>query len=89
MDLMRKLIVFNIISLDGYHTGPGNNVMIMPMGGVFDAYTIERLRAAETTLLGRVSFEMLNSFWPNIANDPSPLTDCTRSAGSCTHCGCT
>jgi dihydrofolate reductase len=69
---MRKIIVFNIISLDGYHTGPGNNVMVMPMGGVFDAYTIERLRAAETVLLGRVTYEMFRGFWPSVADDPSP-----------------
>ncbi len=69
---MRKIIVFNIISLDGYHTGPGNNVMVMPMGGVFDAYTIERLHAAETVLLGRVTYQMFRSFWPSVADDPSP-----------------
>jgi dihydrofolate reductase len=70
--IMRKIIVFNIISLDGYHTGPGNNVMVMPMGGFFDTYTIERLQAAETTLLGRVTYEMFRGFWPGIADDPSP-----------------
>jgi hypothetical protein len=44
---MRKLIVFHIISLDGYYTGPGNNVMVLPMGGVFDASTSERLHVNE------------------------------------------
>jgi hypothetical protein len=69
---MRKLIVFNIISLDGYYTGPVNNVMVMPMGGVFDAYTIERLHVAETVLLGRVTYEMFRSFWASVADDLSP-----------------
>jgi hypothetical protein len=27
---MRKLIVTNIISLDGYYDGPGGNVMVLP-----------------------------------------------------------
>ena len=38
---MRKIIVFNLISLDGYHTGPDNDVSVMypMMGGVFNAYT--------------------------------------------------
>lgn len=27
---MRKLIVCNIVSLDGYYEGPGNNVMALP-----------------------------------------------------------
>ena len=28
---MRKLVVCNIMSLDGYYTGPGDDVMVMPM----------------------------------------------------------
>jgi dihydrofolate reductase len=70
---MRKIIVFNIISLDGYHTGPDNDVSVMfpMMGGVFDLYSAERLRAADMTLVGRVSFELFNSFWPEVAKDPT------------------
>jgi dihydrofolate reductase len=69
---MRKLIVCNIMSLDGYYTGPGNNVMVMPMDEAFDAYNAERLRSADTLLLGRVSYDGFRSFWPSVADDPSP-----------------
>ncbi len=70
---MRKIIVFNVVSLDGYHTGPDHDVSVMfpMMGGVFDLYSAERLRTADTTLLGRVSFELFNSFWPEVAKDPT------------------
>ncbi|GHP00517.1 pyrimidine reductase [Reticulibacter mediterranei] len=70
---MRKIIVFNIISLDGYHTGPNNEVSVMfpMMGGVFDTYTAELLRRADLTLAGRVSFQLFNSFWPEVAKDPT------------------
>lgn len=70
---MRKIIVYNIVSLDGYHTGLNNDVSVMfPMMGdkVFDAYTAERLRAADTFLIGRVSFELFHSFWPKVAQNP-------------------
>jgi dihydrofolate reductase len=70
---MRKIIVYDIISLDGYHTGLDNNVEVMfPMMGdkVFNAYTAERLRAADTFLVGRVSFQLFNSFWPEVAKNP-------------------
>src|SRR5260370_30597481 len=69
---MRKLIVCNMMSLDGYYMGPGNNVMVLPMDNAFDAYNAERLRAADTLLLGRVSYDWFRSFWPSIADDPSP-----------------
>jgi dihydrofolate reductase len=82
--VMRKLIAFNIISLDGYHTRPDNNVMIMPMGEVFDTYTIERLHAAETVLLGRVTYQMFRRFWPSVAADPSPeWTPAQREMSRC------
>ena len=67
---MRKLIVCNIMSLDGYYTGPDNNVMVLPMDEAFDAYNAERLRAADTLLLGRTTYDGFKGFWPSVADDP-------------------
>jgi dihydrofolate reductase len=69
---MRKIIVYNVISLDGYHTGPGNDVSVMfpIMGKVFDTYNAELLRAADLHLVGRVSFELFQGFWPKVAENP-------------------
>jgi dihydrofolate reductase len=66
---MRKLIVCNIISLDGFYSGPGGDIMAMPFDNGFSDYNAERLRAADTLLLGRKSFEMFRSYWPAIAED--------------------
>jgi hypothetical protein len=60
---MRKLIVSNLMSLDGYYEGPGKNVMDLfdyrrkayETDESFDEYNAERLRAADTLLLGRTS----------------------------------
>jgi len=68
---MRKLIVCNIVSLDGFYSGPGGNVMAMPFDGGFSDYNAERLRAADTLLLGRTSYEGFRSYWPAIAGDMS------------------
>lgn len=67
---MRKLIVSNIISLDGYYEGPGKDVMALPFDDAFSVYNAERLRAADILLLGRKSFEGFRNYWPPIANDP-------------------
>ena len=75
---MRKLIVSNMMSVDGYYEGPGKNVMalfdyrreVYPTDESFDAYNAERLRAADTLLLGRVSYDGFKSFWPSVADDP-------------------
>ena len=68
---MRKLIVCNLVSLDGYYSGPGGNVMVMPFDRGFSDYNAERLRAADTLLLGRTSYEVFRSYWPAIADDVS------------------
>jgi dihydrofolate reductase len=67
---MRKLIVSNAISLDGYYTGPDDNVMVLEMDQAFDEYNAERLRAADTLLLGRTTYDGFKSFWPGVADDP-------------------
>lgn len=76
---MRKLIVSNMMSLDGYYEGPGKNVMdlfdyrreLYPTDESFDAYNAERLRSADTLLLGRVSYDSFKGFWPPVADDPN------------------
>ncbi|MEZ4860142.1 MAG: dihydrofolate reductase family protein [Caldilineaceae bacterium] len=70
---MRKIIVYNVVSLDGYHTGLGNDVSVMfpMMGDVFDAYNTELLRRADVHLMGRVSFELFQSFWPKVVENPT------------------
>src|SRR5215217_1408590 len=76
--VMRKLIVSNTMSLDGYYEGPGNDVMALfdyrwdyPTDESFDAYNAERLRAADTLLLGRTSYDGFKGFWPSVADDPN------------------
>ena len=75
---MRKLIVSNIMSLDGYYEGPAKNVMDLfayrlgayPEDDSFDAYNAERLRSADTLLVGRTSYEGFKGYWPPVADDP-------------------
>jgi len=70
---VRKIIVYNVISVDGYHTGIGNDVSVMfpMMGKVFDSYNAELLLAADVHLMGRVSFELFQGFWPKVAENPA------------------
>jgi dihydrofolate reductase len=77
METSRKLIVCNAVSLDGFYEGPGKDVMSLfdyrrnyPTDESFDAYNAERLRAADTLLLGRTSYDGFKGFWPSVADDP-------------------
>ena len=68
---MRSVIVSNIMSVDGYYEGPGRNMMVLNMDSAFDAYNLERIRAAGTVLLGTSSFTGFSSYWPGIADAPA------------------
>jgi dihydrofolate reductase len=67
---MRELIVSNIVSLDGYYEGPGKDVLALPFDEGFSEYNVGRLRAADTLLLGRRSFDGFRRYWPPVADDP-------------------
>ncbi|MFF5790823.1 dihydrofolate reductase family protein [Paeniglutamicibacter sp. NPDC012692] len=67
---MRKVIVCNISSLDGYFAGVGGNPLVLNMDAALDALNLEHMRSAGTVLLGRASFELFRSFWPNVADAP-------------------
>jgi dihydrofolate reductase len=64
-----KLIVSNLISLDGCCAGPGGSLGVLPMDAAFNVYNAERLRSAGTLLLGRTTFSMFSAYWPMVVDD--------------------
>jgi dihydrofolate reductase len=68
---MRKLIVSNLISLDGYASGPGGDVMALPFDATFSAYNLELMEAADTLVSGATTYRGFVSYWPPIADDPA------------------
>jgi dihydrofolate reductase len=68
---MRKLIVCSLISLDGFYSGADGDLSAMPFDAGFSDYNAERLRAADTLLLGRKTFEAFRDYWPGVADDAS------------------
>lgn len=77
---MRKLIVSNILSLDGYYEGKNKSLDALfdyfhdDYAGdqQLDLYQAERLRAADTLLLsGRTSFLGNKDYWVGVPNNPN------------------
>ena len=77
---MRKLIVSNLVSLDGYYEGKDRNLNALfdyfhedyADDQNFDGYMLERLRAADTLLWGgRSNFLGNMSYWPGVTDDPN------------------
>lgn len=67
---MRKIVVANIMSLDGFFEGPDpEGVMALPMDDSFDAFNVEHLQEADVLLLGRTSYDGFKSFWPTMKDN--------------------
>jgi dihydrofolate reductase len=70
---MRKLTVFNFVTLNGYYKGPKEDISWHRHGAEENEYAAEGLRSGSTLLFGRVTYEMMASYWPTpaaIKNDP-------------------
>ena len=68
---MRKLIVSNLLSLDGYASGPGGDVMALPFDTTFSDYNLELMQAADTLVSGATTYRGFLSYWPPVADDPA------------------
>jgi dihydrofolate reductase len=77
---MRTLIACHMTSLDGYYEGPGGEVMALPLDQAVDDYFLERMRAADTILLGARSYQGFMSFWPPQVDNPE-ASDVQREIG--------
>jgi dihydrofolate reductase len=70
---MRRLTVFNFVTLNGYFKGPKGDISWHQHGAEENEYAVEGLRSGSTLLFGRVTYEMMASYWPTpdaIKNDP-------------------
>jgi dihydrofolate reductase len=62
---MRRLVVDTIMSLDGYFTGPNNEIDWFEFDDDEQAWSVDILRKADTTIYGRVTYEEFRQFWPS------------------------
>ncbi len=69
---MRKVIVNNIVSLDGFFADSTGNPLVLDMDAAFDQANLDSIAAADLVLLGRDSFDGFSSYWPFIADAPPP-----------------
>ncbi len=70
---MRKLTVFNFLTLNGYFEGPNRDISWHRHGAEENEYAAEGLKSGNTLLFGRLTYQMMASYWPTptaIKNDP-------------------
>lgn len=71
---MRKVIMFNRISIDGYFAGQNGEIDWFIPDPELDKALHEMGQpstvAPDTVLLGRVTYQLFESHWPKVAKDP-------------------
>lgn len=61
---MRQLNVFNFTTLNGYFKGPQGDTSWHSHGGPESEYGVESLKAQNTLVFGRITYDMMASYWP-------------------------
>jgi dihydrofolate reductase len=86
---MRKLIVNNFVTLDGYYEGQDKSINSLfdyyhedyRGDNSFDFYNAERLRAADFLLLSRNSFLGNKEYWTGVPSNPAATSIRREIAG--------
>lgn len=86
---MRKLIVSNFVTLDGYYEGKDKSINSLfdyyhedyQGDNSFDFYNAERLRAADFLLLSRNSFLGNKEYWTGVPSNPTATAIRRETAG--------
>lgn len=61
---MRKVVVSNLVSLDGFIAGPSGEIDWFGVDWDFQDYTKERLGSIGVILFGRVTYDLMAGYWP-------------------------
>jgi dihydrofolate reductase len=68
---MRKIISFMHISLDGFVAGPTGEMDWIKVDEEIFAHVGKRIGEGDTALYGRVTYQMMENYWPTAADKPT------------------
>lgn len=72
---MRKIIVSNLASLDGFVEGPNRELDWHTVDEEFFAYARELLGSVDALLFGRVTYQMMESYWTTATDEDRFITE--------------
>lgn len=68
---MRKLVLFMHTSLDGFVAGPNGEMEWIKTDDEMFEYAGKRTNEADTALYGRVTYQMMEGYWPTAGDQPA------------------
>ena len=67
---MRKIIVFNLVSLDGYFAGTDGNIDWHNVDDEFNDFAVKHTLSFGGIIFGKTTYQMFEEFWPKAMDDP-------------------
>ena len=75
MDPLRRIIMFNRVTADGYFAATDGNLNWVVPDDTLDSAGVEAIPSVDTMLFGRRTYEMFERFWPRALDDSSTAAD--------------
>ena len=70
---MRKIIVQEMITVDGFFAGPKGEIDWHHVDAEFNEHSVEFLNTIDTLMFGRITYDLMASYWPTpegLKDDP-------------------
>lgn len=64
---MRKIIASEMVTLDSFYAGPNGEIDWFFWNEELAGYAIDLISSVDTLLFGRVTYELMASYWPSAA----------------------
>ncbi len=61
---MRKVFLFNLVTLNGFFEGPNQDISWHHVDEEFNEFAVNQLHEIGTLLFGRVTYHLMASYWP-------------------------
>ncbi|MGE5448844.1 MAG: dihydrofolate reductase family protein [Bacteroidales bacterium] len=68
---MKKVVAFMHVSLDGYAAGPNGEMDWIKVDEEMFDFVATLISESEIALYGRVTYELMESYWPTAADQPN------------------
>lgn len=68
---MKKIISFMHLSLDGFVAGPNGEMDWITVDQEIFDHVGQRISESDTALYGRVTYQMMENYWPTAADQPN------------------
>jgi dihydrofolate reductase len=72
---MRRILMFNHVTADGYFAGSDGNLNWVVPDEEIDKAAVQRMPTIDTILLGRRTYELFEAYWPHALNDSETAAD--------------